>query len=167
MHNIGNAHDARTILEWVRDHDTEDSWRPSCVEDRKAPEGWEYVGAGSARSVWRSPEGVGYKVSHRLGYGQCAGEIRKLKEVWEKGAIPGVGLPLFSSFTLDEEIVVAIELIDGVRLIDYHTQTSNDEAEKYYILMHKVETTYSLWDMHDENCVVEKSTGNLVPVDFG
>lgn len=163
MHGIGNFHDAQTILQWVQAHRLEDRWtKPSCVFDKSAPLGWEFVGAGSDRSVWRSPEGVGYKVQH-YGCGQCVGEIEKLKEVWGEGPIDGVRLPQFESYEVGDETVVAIELIDGLTLGDYR----GPDQTGFYDLMNRVEREYRLWDMHEENCMVEISTGKLVPVDFG
>ena len=163
MHGIGNFHDAQTILHWVRAHGSSDRWnKPVCVLDKSAPQGWEFVGTGSDRSVWRSPEGVGYKVQHN-DYGQCAGEIVKLKEVWSEGPIDGIRLPQFESYEVGDELVVAIELIDGLTLGKYRGPDEDD----FYNLMHKVERKYHLWDMHEENCMVEISTGKLVPVDFG
>jgi hypothetical protein len=163
MHGIGNFHDAQTILYWVQAHRSSVAWkRPSCVYDRIAPEGWELVGSGTDRSVWRSPEGVGYKVQHS-DVGQCVGEIEKLKEVWHEELLDGVRLPQFESYEVEDETVVAIELIDGLTLGNYR----GPNVTGFYDLMHKVEREYSLYDMHEDNCIVELSTGKLVPVDFG
>ena len=61
---VGNARDAEFIHEWVRSH-MSDWCRPSDDAQENPPEGWEYLGSGSFRSVWRSPDGVAYKVQHR------------------------------------------------------------------------------------------------------
>lgn len=163
MHNIGNPHDARTILEWVRSHPAE-GWRiPACVMDEHAPEGWEYVGRGSYRSVWRSPEGVAYKVGHQDSrWNQCLDEITNLKAAWERGAIDGVRLPRFNSFEIDGELVVALELIEGERLCDYGGLNYRELAS----LIGDIEDEYGLSDMHDQNCIVD-TDGLLVPIDFG
>lgn len=164
MHNIGNEHDARTILEWVRRHPSE-GWRmPTCVLDGVAPNGWEYVGRGSFRSVWRSPEGVAYKVGHRSepNWNQCLDEIANLKKAWSHGAIEGVRLPRFNSFEVDGEVIVALELIEGKRLCDYEGYDRRALAA----LARDVEEEYGLGDMHDQNCIVD-GDGLLVPIDFG
>ena len=120
MHSIGNESDAQTILRWVRSHSGEYGI-PSCVEHNEAPEGWKYVGHGSFRSVWCSPEGVAYKVEHGTsGWSyQSETEVDNLKFAWEKGAPEGCRLPRFDEFVVDDTCVVAMELISGARLYDY------------------------------------------------
>lgn len=163
MHNIGNFHDAQAILCWVRESPAGDWGIPPRVLDKDAPNGWEYVGRGSYRSVWRSPEGVAYKVAHRNSrWNQCLEEITNLKAAWEYGAIKGVRLPRFNSFEIDGELVVALELIEGERLCDYEGY----DYEELMCLMGDIEDEYGLGDMHDQNCIVD-TDGLLVPIDFG
>lgn len=163
MHNIGNEHDALTILHWVRDHDCEYGM-PLCVEQESAPYQWDFVGHGSFRSVWLSPEGVAYKVDHGSGRwgGQCQEEIDNLKMAWKKGAIDGTRLPRFSEYNFGDEIVVAIELIKGSTLSKYEGDSYHD----YCDLARKVERHYQLGDIHTENVMVDEE-GLLVPIDFG
>lgn len=162
MHNIGNEHDAQTILHWVRDHSSEYGL-PSCVEQESAPYQWEFIGHGSFRSVWLSPEGVAYKVDHSSGRwdGQCREEIDNLKKAWEKGVIDGTRLPKFSEYGFGGEVVVAIELIKGSTLGRY-----SGDSRDYYSLMREVEYRYDLCDIHVENVMVDEE-GLLVPIDFG
>lgn len=162
MHNIGNEHDALTILHWVRGHGTEYGM-PLCVTHESAPYQWEFVGHGSFRSVWLSPEGVAYKVDHSSGRwgGQCQEEIENLKAAWERGVIDGTRLPKFSEYDFGDEVVVAIELIKGSTLTRY----SGDSSD-YYGLMREVERYYRLEDLHSENVMVDED-GTLVIVDFG
>lgn len=163
MHSIGNEHDAQTILFWVRSHSGK--WgTPLCVETKQAPDGWEYVGKGSFRSVWRSPDGVAYKVTHSKGDYQSSNEVTALERAWEKGAPEGCRLPKFSSYYPDNEIVVAVELIEGDVLCHHHT--SSGPYGDYYDLLEEIEKWFRLTDMHDENAIVD-SEGLLVPVDFG
>lgn len=164
MHSIGNFHDAQTILQWVRSHPVEYG-RPSCVEDKSAPLGWEYVGKGSHRSVWRSPEGVVYKVGHHDGYNQCTEEITKLKEAWSIEAPEGVRLPRFNSFEVDGEVIPVMEAVEGTTLCRWSIK-NRDNRSKYRQLMRLVEQKFRLRDMHDENCMVDLD-GYLVPIDFG
>ena len=163
MHSIGNEHDAQTILFWVRSHPKEYG-RPSCINTRSAPEGWEFVGRGSFRSVWRSPEGVAYKVGHYEDDYQSCEEIGKLKIAWEKGAPEGCRLPKFSAYYPDGDVVVAVELIEGETLYEYGE--SSGPYGDYYDLLSDIESRFELGDMHDENAIVDKD-GLLVPVDFG
>ena len=169
MHGLGNYHDAQTIYQWVRSHGSKYG-RPSCCEDRSAPDGWEYVGAGCARSVWLSPEGVAYKVGHNdWAERQQRGEIDNLTTAWELGAPEGVRFPKFDSFDIDiedgQETVVVIELIVGDRLYDYAAK-SHDERDRLYDRLALCETRLKLVDLHDENALVDED-GLLVPVDFG
>jgi hypothetical protein len=165
MHSIGNFHDAQTILHWVRSHPMKYG-RPTCVMDEVAPDGWEFLGRGSYRSVWLSPEGVAYKVGHEHYNGnQCLDEISNLKNAWaEPRRVPdGCRLPRFEGFSVNGDLVVAIEKINGVVLDSYR----GVDREKYREIAQAVERAFRLWDMHGENCMVEDGTGHLVPVDFG
>lgn len=165
MHGIGNYRDARTILEWVRGHELEYG-KPSCVEHEEAPLGWEFIATGSARSVWRSPEGIAYKVVHSTRWDtQNSDEVDHLREAWSKGAPEGCRLPKFSSFDVGDELVVVMEAINGSRLVDYVYEYGNDRDD-YYDRMSICETRFGLIDMHDENVVIDED-GLLVPVDFG
>lgn len=170
MHNIGNEHDAQTILHWVRDHSSEYGI-PLCVEQESAPYQWEFIGYGSFRSVWLSPEGVAYKVDHSSGRwnGQCQEEIDNLKAAWEKGVIDGTRLPKFSEYDFGDEIVVAIELIKGSTLRTYRSTLGSYRGSSdrdYHDLMREVEDYYRLGDLHTENVMVDEE-GFLVPIDFG
>lgn len=165
MHGIGNSRDAEVILKWVRGHEAMYG-RPSCVENKEAPEGWEFIATGSARSVWRSPEGIAYKVVHNLHWDhQNASEIDHLERAWIKGVPEGCRLPKFSSFSVGDELVVVMEAINGPRLVDYVYKLKNERGD-YYDRMNLCETRFGLTDLHDENVVIDEN-GLLVPVDFG
>lgn len=165
MHDIGNFHDAQTILHWVRSHPVEYG-RPSCVEDESAPYGWEFVGKGSYRSVWRSPEGVVYKVGHdNWAHNQCSEEIRRLKEAWSIEAPEGVRLPRFNSFEVDGEVIPVMEAVEGTTLCKWSSKNRYNQS-RYHELMRVMEIRFRLYDMHDENCMVDLD-GFLVPIDFG
>lgn len=163
MHSIGNEHDAQTILFWVRSHPKEYG-RPSCVTRGQAPEGWEYIGKGSFRSVWRSPEGVAYKVDHADDPWdtQSETEVNNLGQAWSRGPLEGCRLPKFQHYVVDDEYVVAIEAITGVTLYEYE----GPGRGKLYSLLNEIEDAYRIGDMHDENAIVDRD-GYLVPVDFG
>lgn len=162
MHSIGNEQDATFILSWVRSFEYEYG-RPICVVDRKAPRGWNFLGNGISRSVWRSPGGVAYKVEHRSG-GQSEQEVRKMEELWDKGLPEGCRLPKFQAYYPDDEVVVAVEVIEGETL--YHHGEREGPFGDYYELLWRLETTLGLWDMHDDNAMVDQD-GYLVPVDLG
>lgn len=165
MHDIGNRHDAEVILKWIRSHrDGHD--RPTCVDSKKAPEGWEFIATGSARSVWRSPEGIAYKVVHDANWDcQNDSEIDHLEEAWGKEVPEGCRLPKFNGFDVNDELVVAMEAINGPRLVDYVYKLKNERGD-YYDRMSLCETRFGLYDLHDENVVIDED-GLLVPVDFG
>ena len=130
MHGIGNVHDAQTIYSWVAESRREYD-KPLCAEHKEAPLGWEYVGSGSFRSVWRSPEGVAYKVEHNDGDScQSGDEIENLNLAWGKGAPEGCRLPKFDEFRVDGEVVVAIELIEGKTLYEYEGPEKYDLYER-------------------------------------
>jgi len=160
--SIGNAKDAESILIWVR-------WtgltRNDCEMGRipETPEGWTYVGHGSYRSVWLSPEGVAYKVNHNPRWcRQTEEELEKLVDAWEMETPEGCRLPKFDRFEVDDETVVAIEYIKGLRLIDVPR-----DRDELYDLLEECQDHYRLRDLHDENVIIEEGTGYLVPVDLG
>lgn len=165
MHSIGNERDARTIQSWVRSS-PKPYGLPQCVKYGEAPEGWEFIGRGSYRSVWRSPEGVAYKVGHDGANCQSSEEVGNLKFAWERGAPEGCRLPKFSAYYPEGETVVAIELIEGATLYDYPGDTSPDGLMSYYDLLHRIESRFRLRDMHSDNAIVDQD-GLLVPIDFG
>lgn len=164
MYNIGNYQDARFILEWVRKSPFDEyDMRPTVVEESLAPEGWKFLGRGSFRSVWESPDGVAYKVQHQTGYSsQQTDEVENLKLAWSRRPPEGCRLPKFNSFEVNDELVVVMELVRGVTLFEY----CSGERSALYDLMHEVERAYRLLDVHDENVMVDED-GILVPVDFG
>lgn len=170
--SIGNSRDAETILRWVRSFDSRYGM-PECVETEQAPEGWEFVGHGSFRSVWKSPEGVAYKVNHNEWDCQSEAEGRNLACAWREGALEGCRLPRFDLFVIDinddTEYVIAIELIHGTLLYHYSYGNFGREVsrDELYERLGACEALYGLGDLHDENVVVEADTGLLVPVDFG
>jgi len=166
MHGIGDAEEAQKILDWVRASEM-DGCLPRCVRNGDAPEGWEYIGRGSFRSVWFSPSGVAYKVSHRVTIRnrQSVEEVANLASAWEKEVPEGCRLPKFDKFHIDDELVVAIERIVGDTLYEF-VREGNDESD-YYERMRDCERRYRLIDLHDENVIIEESTGLLVPVDLG
>jgi len=163
MHSIGNESDAHLILEWVRSYPREYG-RPVCVVRGEAPEGWEYIGRGSFRSVWKSPEGVAYKVGHYQDEDQSTEEVYNLRQAWREGAPKGCRLPQFSAYYPDGDIVIAIELVEGETL-DSHGGSSGPFGD-YYDLLNECEDRFHLGDLHGENAIVDKD-GYLVPIDFG
>jgi len=164
MHSIGNEHDALTILHWVRSFPREYG-RPKCATSGEAPDGWQFLGKGSFRSVWLSPEGVAYKVEHDPGYSyQSDEEINNLTEAWKRGPLEGCRLPQFERYVVgDDDLVVAIEAIKGDTLYEYDGPEDRDDL---YDLLRECEDYYRLGDLHDENAMVDEE-GYLVPVDFG
>lgn len=161
MHNIGNITEAEEILFWVRGSSHEYGM-PDCVRYESAPEGWEYVGHGSYRSVWRSPSGVAYKVNHGVVDHQNRDEVENLEEAWERGVPEGCRLPKFDLFEVDEESVVAIELIRGTTL----RECRGVRRDSLVSLLRKIERKFRLADLHTNNAIVDED-GLLVVVDFG
>lgn len=171
MHSIGNAHEAQTIAKWVRSFKRE-CGRPLCVIHAQAPEGWEFLAAGSFRSVWLSPSGIAYKVSHRDNdQYQSEEEVIHLGRAWSRGVPEGCRLPKFEKYiTEDDELVVAIERIKGRTLYEHcyrgGSGRCSPSGQDYYDLLGEIKNDLRLNDLHDENAMVDED-GLLVPVDFG
>lgn len=163
MHNIGKLEEAEFILRHLRSRPTQ--WgRPDILYTLNGrPEGWKYINKGCDRSAWLSPSGVVYKVEHRSTYSsQNESEASRLKEVWKRPPIEGCRFPKFDIFTVGDEIVIAMEMIDGPRLADY----KGPDYDDLHCLMYDLEDKYGLCDVHDENVLVDED-GILVLVDLG
>jgi len=158
MHAIGSEADARFILEWVKRS------RGEYGVSAEAPEGWEYIGRGSFRSVWRSPEGVAYKVNHHDRDSQSLSEIQNLRQAWRKKAPKGCRLPRFAEYRPAGEVVVAMEVIKGKTLLAKYGYPGylNHHRDEY----RSIGSAYGLSDMHEGNVMIDED-GLLVPVDFG
>ena len=166
MSTIGNYEDARFILEYVRVSPTWEG-KPLVAANGDAPFGWGYVGSGSFRSVWRSPEGVAYKVQHRLDGWQGNGEeYQNLQSAVGCDLPDDVRLPEADLYEIDvkggTEHVIAMELIHG-DLLDYY---DGDNCQALHDTLRRCESILGLGDLHGENAVVDDS-GVLVIVDFG
>lgn len=160
---IGNYEDAKLIHDWVYDSG-ECYGRPMVVEDGKAPEGWDYIGQGTFRSVWRSPGGVAYKVQHQKRSMQSNDEEYANLEQARSCDLPEmVRLPEAALFDFGDVSIIAMELIDGPRLFDYDGPDEDD----YYDAIHACQAILRLDDLHDENCVVDTWGGKVVIVDLG
>lgn len=167
MHGIGNISDASLIRNWVRSSPKKNNWsRPDCVYQSHAPEGWEYLGSGSFRSVWLSPEGVAYKVLHSEGDydNQQQGELDRLASAWNTELPDRCRVPKFQSYTLDGEIITAVERINGRVLEDLYGDVDYDE---YVTIKSIASRKLGLYDTHNENCMVDEDTKELVLVDLG
>lgn len=171
MHGIGNDHDAQTILFWVRGHNRDDYNRPSCIINGEAPQGWEYLGTGSYRSVWLSPEGVAYKVSHNTWDDQSSSELNKLAEVWQNpDRLPArCRVPRFERYEVDGESVVAVERVKGETLGDlyYSNKIDRDDYRFYAEALRVFESRFQVWDMHTDNAMIDSETSDLIVVDLG
>lgn len=163
MDIIGNRRDARFILDWVSRSEKEYG-RPKVAWAGSAPLGWEFLGVGSFRSVWRSPDGVAYKVQHDKGYGNNGNEqeYENLLRAQKCELPDGVRLPRGFLFTEGDYTVMAMEAVDGVTLDDYR----GNLRDMFYNMLSVCESALKLWDLHGDNAMVDEN-GTLVLVDFG
>lgn len=185
MDMLGNREEAEALRTWIRGFELRYG-KPSVLEGwRKAKAtlpGWEFLGCGSYRSVWRSPLGVAYKVQHYLNDGSNSNsrEWNILKEAEKKTPPQGVRLPRAQIWCdcngghtgthwgvrcQAVDAVMAMECVAGEILYRYDCPA--DEKARLEVLMWSCGRIFNLKDMHDENVMVEKETGVLIPVDFG
>lgn len=173
MNVLGNSQDAKLIYQWV--HGQRDKRDPYAYSrgSMGAPEGWEFLGYGSFRSAWRSPEGVCYKVEHY--YSGWANDSDNSKEYknwsrWSRECIlpERVRLPDLTYFENGGKPVIAMECVKGVTLTAWRRRPGNEGGyEAYRKLMFKAEDEMDgMCDMHGENVMVEEETGDLVVVDL-
>lgn len=166
MEKIGSEKNAKLIRDWVASSRNINNWNiPEHVVHGDAPEGWAYLGRGSFRSAWLGPDGVVYKVGHQKNSHQQEQEVEKIQECLEKKQLPGCRIPRASEWRFDDgdEIVVSMEKVNGTTLNNY----LGPDREEMYDFMLNVEKHFRLWDMHDQNIMVDEITNELVPVDFG
>lgn len=167
MHGIGNVSDATLIRTWVRDSPKRSKWgRPDCVHKGYAPEGWKYLGSGSFRSVWLSPEGVAYKVLHTPeDYdNQQRGELDCLARAWEIELPARCRVPKYQPYVFEGEIITAVERINGKTLDDSYGE---DDYDEFATIKSIASRRLGLQDMHGDNCMVDENTRELVLVDLG
>jgi hypothetical protein len=165
---IGNETDARFIHDWLlARHNEGESLYTTAHIRHNPPEGWTYLGEGSYRSVWESPEGVAYKVQHhRTSFQSNEKEYECLVDAHAQEGVVGTRLPACSFYPLSEgaDGVLAMECVKGQTVYErYSWDTPLDIAE----LMIDIERAYGLRDMHSENVMIEEETKLLIPVDFG
>lgn len=163
MEKVGNIEDAQFISDWLDGQKNYNGVRYSAREN--PPEGWAYLGEGSYRSAWRSPEGCVYKVEHQEGSYQSNGdEYYNIIEALKCDPIDGTRIPAASLYHLaDVAPVIAMECIEG-KTVDnaYH-------EVPYHIsrAIREISYAYGLYDMHGDNVMIEDGTNLVVPVDFG
>lgn len=175
---LGNSQDARLIYSWV--HESKKDPYAMGRGSQGAPEGWKFLGYGSFRSAWLSPDGVVYKVEHYYPtYGGPDFTSDNSKEyrnwlLWRKCELPArVRLPEVTLYENGGKPVIAMECVRGDVLrkwrgVDIYNPNSWSTAFKFYQkLMHAAEDALDgMSDMHDENCMVDDETGELVIVDL-
>lgn len=170
---IGNETDARLIRDFVRANMDFDGWfdRPSASAKKNPPEGWSYLGGGSYRSTWRSPDGVAYKVQHRpRSYQTNEEEYRNSLEAEERlecEPIEGIRVPRCSFYPLDDRIdgIIAMECVNGVTVNDKWAYSGVPLSVRGRI--QDAESVLGLWDLHYDNVMVAGSEDDLVIVDLG
>lgn len=103
---IGNEQEAREVAEWIMECDSSYDWIP--------PDGFEYIGEGDNRIVFRSiNSGVVYKKEHYEN-DQNLTEFINIERILN---IPCVGwrVPESSLYEIDGRYIIAMEYIEGIR----------------------------------------------------
>lgn len=154
--NVGNAQDAQFISDW---HQGE-----RCRFSSSAPEGWKLLGAGCYRTVYASPSGVAYKVQGAQSGQTNVGEHKSLRRLHFFCKMPkGTRLPRHTLYRIDgSHEVMAMEML-GKTLRRYF----GNDRQRYETLAREIASATRMWDMHYDNVMIDSSTGELVPVDFG
>lgn len=156
---IGTRSRARSIQKWFNDH--RDNWY-----DAIPPKGWKKVGSGGTRIVYLHEEsGVVYKVcSYRHEDYDNHAELENARSLYRRvrnndqwwGAY--VRIPKTSGFSFEDNLVVAMEYIEG--LMGY--QSPDNSSQRAREELHSV----GFSDMHGKNYIVDKD-GTHWPIDMG
>ncbi len=174
MGMIGNAEDALFIRDWYREEASKHKWGYDYFS-KAAPEGWRLLGEGCYRTVFASPDGVAYKVEQSPrdpdddDYEGCQSnwsEHENLERLrLECEMPPGSRLPRHELYDLDDEAVIAMELVTGRELDNY---SHNDgPGMGYWSLRRVLMDRMGIQDLHGANIMVDEKTEELVPVDLG
>lgn len=163
MDILGNEQDARLIRDFVLTDQQRAHGRMGC------PDGWQFLGHGSYRSVWLSPEGVCYKVEHEYHpySSDNAKEYRNWRD-WTRNCIlpEGTRIPNLTYYELSGRPVIAMERVNGETLFDAKYFIPEEEIARFRDLMYELEEELGSLDIHDENVMVDYGTMELVIVDL-
>lgn len=163
MDILGNEQDARLIRDFVLADKKRARGRMGC------PDGWQFLGSGSFRSVWLSPEGVCYKVEHEY-YpysSDNAAEYRNWRNWTRNCMLPeGTRIPELTYYELDGKPVIAMERVNGETFFNAKSFIPEEEIARFRDLMYELEEELGSSDIHDENVMVDYSTMELVIVDL-
>lgn len=161
---LGNAKDAEFIHNWY--HEVP-------YGQAGAPEGWKYLGSGSFRSAYLSPDGVVYKVQKDIGpwcgYQTNEGEWETWKRLYLGCKMPKHSrLPKLTYFPISEKVgVIAIERLKGK--YTYYGQFKDEAGVPRYWsdVCDAIRTTTKLGDLHGNNLMIDEERNLLVPTDLG
>ena len=161
---IGNQEEANAIAEC-------DTLYNEC------PDGWEYVGAGTFRQVFRAPSGVVYKKEIIPRGNNGAGNRSEYKNLCNIREIPVAGwrIPDFELYVTEDGMpIIAMEFIDGAfeeeaycdPYGDGFCECSRSGGECVNVLLEIPAAHWGLTDVHNENVLVEED-GTRVLIDAG
>ncbi len=159
---LGNESDARLIFEW-KESQFLNGYSP-------APRGWAYLGQGSFRSAYLSPDGVVYKVEHAPGgfYGQSNyGEMLNLRRYWLTKMPKGCRLPRWGWYPIGNRTtgVIAMEHFDT--LLRSFSRYDANGAKYWDRLVDLQEALYDMYDLYGTNIAVDVKGDAVVPIDLG
>lgn len=162
---IGNEKDALLIHNWWHGH--RDSYR-------NPPEGWQYLGGGSFRTAYLSPDGVVYKIQKDLSGGRYQtnyGEYETWKRLYFGCKMPKHSrLPKLSYYAVPGQHNVGVIAIERLRRNPAYYERVNKTGESYLCwsdVASAVASACRVGDLHGDNIFLDEENNLLVPTDLG
>lgn len=165
---IGNEKDALLIHNWWHSH--RDSYR-------KPPKGWKYLGDGSFRTAYLSPDGVVYKIQKDLSGVRYLtnqtnyGEYETWKRLYFGCKMPKHSrLPKLSYYAVPGQHNVGVIAIERLRKNPPYYEQVNKTGEEYLYwsdVASAVASACQVGDLYGDNIFLDEENNLLVPTDLG
>lgn len=159
---VGNQEEAKFIHDWW--------WKELRNRGSQAPEGWEYLGAGSFRAAYLAPSGVVYKVQkHRPSsrYQTNKGEYEAWRKLYFGRKMPAHSrLPKLGYFPIDDKWgVVAIERLTKSYNYWGCVPDTNDTMT-WSEVINRISMECRIGDLGGNNLFLDDDGKTIVPTDL-
>lgn len=162
---IGNEKDALFIHDWYHSK----GWGKY-----DPPEGWQYMGGGSYRSAYLSPDGVVYKVQMNLGNWLIQtnySEYQTWKRLYFGCKMPKYSrLPRLSYYAVPGEGDLGVIAIEPLSKVSLYRKVEIDKCDtdlRWFDVADKITRVTGVQDLYGPNLMLDTKNNLLVPTDLG